>query len=224
MGEDHPAEPKVVLTFSPSHPALDLTPTQRAKLIKLVGVRYNPSKDLIKMSCETFDTGAQNKRYLGDLVEVLLKEARDPAETFEDIPFDFRHYKPKPQYVFPEEWKMTPERKEALLAARQAQLAKRLEAGGEGLVDGLLYTPGGRHVRADESKEEKRLLGEQAMMESPETTPEDKLRLEELKVLRSEDERLRLVTDARARRPSKRGILSPLLVKRKEEYGTRKRI
>jgi small subunit ribosomal protein S35 len=75
MGEEHPAEKKVVLEFCPRDMP-DLTPVQRNKLKKLVGVRYNPETDIVKMSCEMFETQAQNKRYLGDLVDTLLREAR----------------------------------------------------------------------------------------------------------------------------------------------------
>jgi len=39
-------------------------------------VRWNPEEDIVKMSCEMFETQAQNKRYLGDLVDKLLEEAR----------------------------------------------------------------------------------------------------------------------------------------------------
>ena len=75
MGEQHPAEKKVVLEFSPADMP-NLTDIQRDKLRKLVGVRYNPESDIVKMSCEMFETQAQNKRYLGDLVDKLLEEAR----------------------------------------------------------------------------------------------------------------------------------------------------
>jgi small subunit ribosomal protein S35 len=75
MGEQHPAEKKVVLEFCPEDMP-DLTPIQREKLKKLAGVRYNPEADIVKMSCEMFETQAQNKRYLGELVETLLQEAR----------------------------------------------------------------------------------------------------------------------------------------------------
>lgn len=74
MGEQHPAESKVVLEFAPID--LELTAVERSKLIKLAGPRYNPSKKIIKMSCEMFDHQAQNKRYLSDLVDKLLIEAR----------------------------------------------------------------------------------------------------------------------------------------------------
>lgn len=74
MGEYHPAEKKVVVTFCPHD--LGLTPQQTLKLIKLAGVRYNPFKNIIKMSCEAYDHPAQNKRRLGDLVNKLVEEAK----------------------------------------------------------------------------------------------------------------------------------------------------
>lgn len=54
----------------------DLTQAQRDKLIKLLGPRFNPETGIVRMSCESFETQAQNKRYLGDMVEKLLTEAR----------------------------------------------------------------------------------------------------------------------------------------------------
>ncbi len=74
MGEFHPAEKQVVVQFCPAD--LDLTEAQQRKLIKLVGPRYNPEKEMVRMSSEMFEHQAQNKRYLGDLVEKLVAEAR----------------------------------------------------------------------------------------------------------------------------------------------------
>jgi putative ribosomal protein len=74
MGEYHPAEKKVVVEFAPKD--LGLTEVQTDKLRKLVGTRYNPTKDSIKMSCESFGQPAQNKRYLSDLVDKLIAEAK----------------------------------------------------------------------------------------------------------------------------------------------------
>jgi small subunit ribosomal protein S35 len=74
MGEFHPAEKKVVVEFSPFDLQLELQ--QRRKLMKLAGSRYNPEKKIIRMSCEMFEHQAQNKRYLGDLVEKLITEAK----------------------------------------------------------------------------------------------------------------------------------------------------
>jgi len=75
MGETHPAEKKVALEFCIGDMP-DLTTAQRQKLRKLSGTRYNPETDLVKMSCEMYESQAQNKRYLGDRVDELLKEAR----------------------------------------------------------------------------------------------------------------------------------------------------
>lgn len=86
MGEHHPAEKKVVLEFSPGDMP-DLTPIQREKLKKLVGPRYNPEKDIVRMNCEMYETQAQNKRYLGDLVDTLLKEARVCIAFYSQKPF-----------------------------------------------------------------------------------------------------------------------------------------
>lgn len=105
MGDEHPASKKVVVEFKPAD-LPGLNEKQQIKLIKLAGTRYNPEKQMIKMSCESFEIPAQNKRYLGDLVQKLVKEAKDSKDTFEDIPVDLRHHKLKPSYKFPEEWKI----------------------------------------------------------------------------------------------------------------------
>ncbi|KAB8342858.1 hypothetical protein FH972_022456 [Carpinus fangiana] len=123
LGEHHPASKKVILDFSPS--ALpNLTPVQRSKLIKLLGPRYNPQTDIAKMSSEHHPTPAQNKRHLATTLDALLKECREGKDTFEDVPLDFRHHREKIIHKFPEEWKMTDERKLVLEQAR----SKRLEA------------------------------------------------------------------------------------------------
>ena len=125
MGETHPAANKIVLEFCTADlPGLTLA--QRAKLIKLVGVRYNPQTDNVKMSCEMFETQAQNKRYLGDLVDSLVAEAKNPEDMYEDVPFDFRHHKFTTKLKYPDAWKMTPERKAELAQERDR---KALEDG-----------------------------------------------------------------------------------------------
>lgn len=137
MGENHPAEKKIVLEFC-TRDLPGLTEPQRIKLIKLVGPRYNPISDIVKMSCEMFETQAQNKRYLGDLVDTLMAEAKDDKEMFEDVPLDFRHHKFKPPLEFPESWKMTPQRKQQLEAQRQQRMleAQARELKGQ-IVDGM---------------------------------------------------------------------------------------
>ncbi|KAI4120350.1 MAG: hypothetical protein LQ347_007111 [Umbilicaria vellea] len=86
------------------------------------------------MSCEMFPTQAQNKRYLGDLIDTLIAEAQDPTDTFADVPLDFRHHKWKRKLEFPEGWKLTEGRKKQLEADR----AKRAEAERERLESGRL--------------------------------------------------------------------------------------
>lgn len=144
MGESHPAEKKIVVEFCTSDLRIltdkqgFLTEKQRIKLIKLVGPRYNPETDIVKMSCEMFETQAQNKRYLGDLVNTLVDEAKNDSDMFEDVPLDFRHHRYKRKVVFPESWKMTPENKEELEAKRNQELLSEQERELKGqVVDGV---------------------------------------------------------------------------------------
>lgn len=153
MGEQHPAEKKVSLEFCTADMP-DLTKVQRAKLKKLVGARYNPETDIVKMSCEMFESQAQNKRYLGDRVDELLIEARvslhffaklcirlmiqDPTDTFEDIPLDVRHHTFKSKPKFPSSWRLTPARIAELAQYREEVATKdqtRMLAGK--LIDGV---------------------------------------------------------------------------------------
>lgn len=132
MGEQHPASRKVVVEFCPTD--FSLSAAQTSKFIKLLGPRYNPSTQIARMSNESFETQAQNKRYLGDTVQSLIKEAKDPKDMFEDVPFDFRHHKPKTRLRFPEEWLLTEERKKMLDKKRTTKIdeqEKRL------LIDGV---------------------------------------------------------------------------------------
>lgn len=64
----------MVVEFSPAD--FGLSEIQQEKLKKLAGSRYNPEKETIKMSCESFEHQAQNKRYLAELVEKLLVDAK----------------------------------------------------------------------------------------------------------------------------------------------------
>jgi len=83
MGEFHPADRKVVVEFSPKD-LRDLTEAQQLKLMKLAGPRYNPRKELVKMSCDRFEHQAQNKRYLGDLVQKMIAAAKVRRTTMSD--------------------------------------------------------------------------------------------------------------------------------------------
>jgi small subunit ribosomal protein S35 len=137
MGETHPAEKKIVVEFC-TRDLPGLTDAQRIKLIKLVGPRYNPETDIVKMSCEMFETQAQNKRYLGDLVDTLMVEAKDESDKFEDVPLDFRHHKYKKKIQFPEAWVQTPERTRKLKAIRRRTSEKESARELKGhVVDGV---------------------------------------------------------------------------------------
>jgi len=124
MGETHPAQKKIVLEFC-TRDLPSLSEPQRIKLIKVVGPRYNPETDIVKMSSEMFETQAQNKRYLGDLVDTLIAEAKDETDMFEDLPLDFRHHRFKSKPEFPEEWNLDGRRREQLeLDRRQRAVAE----------------------------------------------------------------------------------------------------
>lgn len=134
MGEQHPAEHKVVVELSskdlvPKH----LTEAQRQTFLKLVGPRYNPDTDIVRMSCEKFSARAQNKRYLGDTIKSLIKEAKE-GDSFADVPLDLRHHKPKTRHTFPESWKMTDEKLRQIAVDRENRL--RLEKERNAVVDG----------------------------------------------------------------------------------------
>ncbi|KAF3807590.1 37S ribosomal protein S24 [Colletotrichum gloeosporioides] len=155
MGEHHPAEKKVVVEFSPVD--LDLTPVQADKLRKLAGPRWNPEKDIIKMSSEKFEHQAQNKRYLSDLVDKLVATAKDPKDTFEDVPLDTRHHQFKEKPRFPVEWRMTEERRKELAAFRQqgekadaAKVEEGLLVDGMGTIERFLEQPAQAEVKEAE--------------------------------------------------------------------------
>ncbi len=93
----------------------------------------------MKMSSEMFETPAQNKRYLGDLVDTLMEEAKDETDTFEDVPLDFRHHKFKRKVEFPEGWKLTREKKARLEEERKMRVEGEREREAQGkLVEGAL--------------------------------------------------------------------------------------
>ena len=136
MGETHPGSKKIVVEFC-TRDLRALTEQQRLKLVKLVGPRYDPETDIVKMGSEMFETPAQNKRYLGDLVDTLIEEAKDATDTFEDVPLDFRHHKFKPKVEFPEGWKLTREKKRRLEEGRKLRLEREREREVQGkLVEG----------------------------------------------------------------------------------------
>jgi small subunit ribosomal protein S35 len=117
FGDPHPASRKVVVEFRVSD--LKLQPEAALRLKKLAGVRYNPGTKSVRLSSDSFDTQARNKRFLADTIEKLVREANDKStDSFEDIALDRRHLKQKPQHTFPHSWKMTEERRAQLETKR----------------------------------------------------------------------------------------------------------
>ena len=113
----------------------NLTNLQRDKLIKLLGTRYNPHTATAKMSCERYPTAPQNKNHVVETLERLLKEAREGKDTFEDVPFDFRHAGPKKKKLkFPEAWVMNKDKELLLSVDRQARLEDELAREKDGLI------------------------------------------------------------------------------------------
>ncbi|OWB70692.1 hypothetical protein B5S31_g371 [[Candida] boidinii] len=111
LGEDHPAEKKVVLTLKVAD--LQLSEKEAHKFKLLSGVRYDHIKDILKMSSDKFLEPAQNTTYLSDIIDDLIKESKNKPEEFEDVPLDTRHTvakyskkqnKTKKIFEFPKEW------------------------------------------------------------------------------------------------------------------------
>ncbi|KAI5359295.1 Putative ribosomal protein S24/S35 [Septoria linicola] len=143
FSETHPASRKVVVEFNVHDLKLGKGETQ--KLRKLAGSRYNPQSQIVKMSCESFETIAQNKRCLADTVNKLIIEAKDlETDSFEDVPLDTRHHKFKKPMQFPEEWRMTEERRQELEAKRRQAL---LEEGKK--VEQAQIVSGAEAIEAD---------------------------------------------------------------------------
>ena len=155
MGESHPASRKVVVEFDPWKIR---TPSEQhtLKLIKLVGARYNPGTKRIRMSCESFETQAQNKRFLADAIKKLIDESVDPrADLFADVPVDTRHHKPRKYVHFPKEWIMTPERKAVLEQKRKVKVleeGKRVED--DRIVSGVASIEAARQLAGRKPQEE----------------------------------------------------------------------
>jgi small subunit ribosomal protein S35 len=78
LGEAHPLDKKSVLTVNIDDlcRVAQLNEVHRHKLLLLCGTRYNPQTGIITMASEQFPHRAQNKRYLSDLLDKLIAEAK----------------------------------------------------------------------------------------------------------------------------------------------------
>ncbi|KAF9949742.1 37S ribosomal protein S24, mitochondrial [Mortierella alpina] len=105
IGEpNHPAARKVVLTVDTK--SLPLTNPELHKFLLLVGPRYDPVKEQIKMTCEKFQDRSQNFKWLSDTLDKLINEAKKEPESVSDVPLDLRHAAKnmRPKVRFPKEW------------------------------------------------------------------------------------------------------------------------
>lgn len=79
-----PGEHRVTVTLN-----LDAIPwhAQRGEaekeiLLQIVGSRYNPAKNQLKLSSEKFGSRIENKRYLVGMIEKIVSNSRDLAKEF----------------------------------------------------------------------------------------------------------------------------------------------
>ncbi|KAI7882534.1 hypothetical protein K492DRAFT_145028 [Lichtheimia hyalospora FSU 10163] len=100
LGEGHPVERKVVLSVKVTD--LKLSNSERHKFLLLAGPRYHVDTDELVLSSEKFPHRKQNKKYVRDTLDALLKESKNTKDTFEDIPLDLPQ--PKKKLQFPKEW------------------------------------------------------------------------------------------------------------------------
>ncbi|CDH54045.1 37s ribosomal protein [Lichtheimia corymbifera JMRC:FSU:9682] len=100
LGEGHPVERKVVLSVKVTD--LKLSDSERHKFLLLAGPRYHVDTDELVLSSEKFPHRKQNKKYVRDTLDALLKESKNTNDTFADIPLDLPQ--PKKKLQFPKEW------------------------------------------------------------------------------------------------------------------------
>ncbi|ODV90115.1 hypothetical protein CANCADRAFT_17492, partial [Tortispora caseinolytica NRRL Y-17796] len=113
MGRKHPSEPKVVLNVDLNSKELGLDDDSIHYMKLLAGQRYDPVKNMIRISCERFTESAQNREWVFDKFRKLYSEAKEGKDKFTDIPVDVRHAKHRLEVrnkkvslaSFPEEWK-----------------------------------------------------------------------------------------------------------------------
>ncbi|KAJ2721072.1 37S ribosomal protein S24, mitochondrial [Coemansia sp. Benny D115] len=83
---------------------LGLKGAELHKFLLLVGVRYNPETDELKMSETRETTSLLNKKRLADTLNQLIAEAKKADDTFADVPLDFRYHDYKYKMPYPQEW------------------------------------------------------------------------------------------------------------------------
>ena len=74
QGEAHPADRKVVISFSTVDLPLS-TDAARHKFKLLAGPRWDSEKDEIKIACEMFPTDKMNEKWCSDTLDSMMLEA-----------------------------------------------------------------------------------------------------------------------------------------------------
>lgn len=122
LGEDHPAERKVVLELKVADLKLKDAAAHKFKL--LAGPRYNHHTDVFVMSSDRYLEAAQNQSYLSQILLDLIKESKASPKEFADLPLDTRHTdayeakrrrKARKTYKFPQEWERLDEKEKKLV-------------------------------------------------------------------------------------------------------------
>ncbi|ODQ68478.1 hypothetical protein NADFUDRAFT_81431 [Nadsonia fulvescens var. elongata DSM 6958] len=112
MGEkNHDGNNKVIVEFKVAD-IEGLNEIQSHKLKLLAGVRYDYRNDQVKIAGTMFSKPAQNKKYVSDVIDKLIAEAKVDAEKFVSVPLDKRHimrkeakqHKSWKNQEFPQEW------------------------------------------------------------------------------------------------------------------------
>lgn len=111
IGESHPAERKVVLSFKLAD--LELSEIEQHKFKLIAGSRYDHQTDVFLMSSDKFIEPSQNASFLSDVLDDLINESKKNPQEFAELPLDKRHTlakykksqrKNKQIIKFPKEW------------------------------------------------------------------------------------------------------------------------
>ena len=90
VGEEHPNSKKVVLKCNVAD--LPNMSEQELHALKLLATtRYDYQTDVLKFSSDRFPEPRQNAKYLSDVLNKLILEAKANAKEFKDVPLDKRH-------------------------------------------------------------------------------------------------------------------------------------
>ncbi|OBZ87237.1 37S ribosomal protein S24, mitochondrial [Choanephora cucurbitarum] len=125
LGEGHPVERKAVLSVNVDK--LELSETEKHKFLLLSGSRYNVNTNELVMSSERFPHRKQNKKFLIDTLNKLIKESKDTKDTFADIPLNLP--KPKQRLEFPKEWIRSPSAAPTMTIEESAKVLEQVVEG-----------------------------------------------------------------------------------------------